>query len=366
MIFPRDPFWCSWKSRVKTLNLGWQGCERPRPHVEVNRLRRTWPSAPPTSDHRYVLKLAALTLAVFCCDHGRSADVNVDVVELPSLRIEGRLAQAHTQGLELVDGKYYVTARRDDVAPKQALLLRTGPTRTDWDVWDITPPRPACAEATLDHPGGMQSDGRRLWIPLAESKRNGRSLIRAFSLADLKAGSQLKPVVEFPVNDHIGALAVSIERGELFGANWDTEKVYVWDLKGNQRRILSGDELKARALGVVTGIEARTGVAVQDWKIVGDRLFASGLFRPPETATASAASRLSWFERFLERDFRRWTVTLPRQDGTELANEAMAVSKGFVYFLPEDLGTSNRLFRVSLDELTKHGAPDNSQSLRAR
>jgi hypothetical protein len=75
--------------------------------------------------------------------------------------------------LEIKSGKYYVTARRDDVHPRRALLLRTDARGTDWDVWDITPVDAHGALTTLDHPGGMQSDGDRLWIPLAESKRKG-------------------------------------------------------------------------------------------------------------------------------------------------------------------------------------------------
>jgi hypothetical protein len=274
-------------------------------------------------------------------------------MRLPPLRIEGRPARAHTQGLELAGGKYYVTARRDDVHPRRALLLRTDPGTTGWDVWDITPLDAQGALTGLDHPGGMQSDGTRLWIPVAESNRNGRAMVRAFLLADLEAGRPLKPVFEFPVSGHIGSVAVSTEHGLLFGANWDTEKVYVWDLKGQLQRTLMGDELEARGLGVVAGSGGRAGVAVQDWKVVGDRLYASGLFGSHKLAGVSPASRLCWFEHFLEPDFQRRTVTLPRRDRIELAREAMAVSGGSIYFLPEDLGASNRLFRVSLAEVTR-------------
>jgi hypothetical protein len=285
--------------------------------------------------------------------HSRAEELAVDVVRLPPLRIEGQPAKAHIQGLELAGGKYYMTARRDDLRPRRALLLRTDAAATNWDVWDITPVDAQGTLTDLDHPGGMQSDGTRLWIPLAESKRNSRAIVRAFLLADLVAGRPLKPVFEFPVSDHIGAVAVSTEHGLLFGANWDTERVYVWDLNCSLQRTLTGDELEARGLGVVAGPGGRAGVAVQDWKVVGDRLYASGLFRSPKLATASPASRVCWFERFLGRDLHRQTVTLPRRDGIELAREAMAVSGGSVYLLPEDLGASNRLFRVALAELTK-------------
>ena len=302
------------------------------------------------------LRSAALGVLLLHALASRAEDLAVDVISLPPLRIQGQPAKAHTQGLELVGGKFYVTARRDDVRPRRAFLFRTTAERTQWDAWDITPVDAAHAVTGLDHPGGMQSDGTRLWIPLAESKRNGRSLIRAFPVEELVADKPLKPVLEFPVSDHIGAVAVSVERGILFGANWDTEKVYVWDLTGGLQRILDGDELKPRGLGVAAGVERREGVAVQDWKIVGDLLFASGLLRAAGSAPVSSVSRVCWFERFLEHDFQRGTVPLPRRDGTELAREAMAISAGIVYFLPEDLGPTNRLFRASLAELRERAS----------
>ncbi|MBI3852009.1 MAG: hypothetical protein HY298_17260 [Verrucomicrobia bacterium] len=281
--------------------------------------------------------------------------LKLETVALPALRINGQAARAHTQGLEIAAGKYYVTARREDVRPRRALLLRTEPAGTNWDVWDITSVDAAGKVMALDHPGGMQSDGKRLWIPVAESKRHGRSRICVFALEGMVAGKPLKPVFEFSVNDHIGALAVESGHGLVFGANWDTETVYVWDLEGRLKRTLTGAELKARDLGVVTSGEVRAGVAVQDWKVVGDRLFASGLFRAPESVKVSPKSRWISFANFLETDFQRRICFPPLQDGVELAREAMAVFDGLVYFLPEDLGARNRLFRVALADLLKRG-----------
>jgi len=299
---------------------------------------------------------AALAMLALRSHQSPAADLAVEEVRLPSLRIQRQAAKAHTQGLELVAGKYYVTARRDDVRPKRALLLRSEPASADWDVWDITPVDAQGIVTALDHPGGMQSDGARLWIPLAESKRNGRSLIRAFQLTNLVAGGQLKADFEFPVNDHIGALAITADRQLIFGANWDTERVYVWDIKGRLQRTLAGDELKVRGLGVVAGAEGRPGVAVQDWKFVGERLYASGLFRAPGSPTVATENRLISFTGFMKPDFQCQTVTVPRQKGIMLAREAMAISAGMIYFLPEDLGATNRLFRVRLPDLMQRGA----------
>jgi len=302
---------------------------------------------------RRLLALAVLTGGVV---RGEDSPVlSIEEIRLPALRIAGERARAHTQGLELVGNDYYVTARREDVRPQRAFLFRTDPSRADWDAWDITPLDAQGRVTSLDHPGGMQSDGTRLWIPLAESKRNGRSLIRSFPMTNLVSGGRLTPDFEFEVKDHIGAVAVAVERKIILGANWDTERVYVWDFQGRLQQTLTDSQLTERALGGVAGVEGRRGLAVQDWKFVGERLIASGLFRTFGAPSGATESRLLCFTEFLASNFQRQGVTLPSQKGLPLAREAMAISEGAAYFLPEDLGAANRLFRIILPESMKPG-----------
>lgn len=302
-----------------------------------------------TTPGQYLWILLATVLGH--CAHARASDPVVEAIALPPLRVHGQMAQAHTQGLELIDGHYYVTARRDDVLPKQALLLRTTPGMTHWDIWDITPANDQQTNAALDHPGGFQSDGKRLWIPLAESRRNGSSVVRVFALADMIEGQSLKAEFEFSVDDHIGALAVDVTHERVLGASWDTESVYVWNMEGELQKSLSHAALRDRSLGVSSKDKSRTGVAVQDWKFVGRQLVASGLFKGPLATTSPSKSRLVALDHVLEDNFRKRTVTLPSLSGVELANEGMVVAGGGVYFIPEDLGATNRLFRMRTAEL---------------
>jgi hypothetical protein len=269
----------------------------------------------------------------------------IEVITLPPLRIAGQPAQAHTQGLELVDGRYYVTARREDTQPRRALLLRTAPGRHDWDIWDITPPVRPNDDAVLDHPGGLQFDGRKLWIPIAESRRGGRTLICAFSLSRLKPGRTPIAANEFEVEDHIGALAVSRKDRVLIGASWDTETVRVWSHAGRLQRTLSREEQAFNRLGA----SQPHGLAVQDWKIVGQMLYASGLTRGAASNAATSRSTLLVLDRNLVTRERPREIELPPAPaGVEWAGEGAAVQGDFVYFLPEDLGASNRLFRIPL------------------
>lgn len=295
--------------------------------------------------------LLLLTLRAFGSEPG---SLRIHTIPLPPLRIAGQPAQAHTQGLELIEGTFYVTARRDDGPKKTALLLRTKAGSAGWDAWDITPLEPAGQTGSLDHPGGLQSDGRRLWIPIAESRRQGRSLIRVFPLSGITPNHPLRVEWEIPVNDHIGALAVDRGQKQVYGANWDTESVYIWDFAGTQQRVLTGTEMESRQLGRVKGTPLRDGLRVQDWKLVGNRLFASGLLREPAAPAELPESRFTCFERFATARVQRWSTVLPKHQGVELANEAMAAVDRMVYFLPEDLGESNRIFRISLVDLTRH------------
>lgn len=277
-----------------------------------------------------------------------AAQLPLESIPLPALRIDAQPARAHTQGMELHADSYYVTARREDVRPKRALLLRTTPARTDWDVWDITPLSERGEVTPLDHAGGFQSDGTRLWIPVAESKPRGRSVIRVYRISTLVPERPAQPEWEFPVQDHIGAVAVSASQQIVLGANWDTEEVYVWDLTGRLRQKLGQPERALHSLG------APAGLAVQDWKLVGDRLFASGL---RSASVSLSRSQLLVLSDFLQPEVKPEALTLPKPPLTELAREAMTVAGDWVYFLPEDLGTSNRVFRTSLKALVGKSAP---------
>ena len=89
----------------------------------------------------------------------RADGLAFETVKLPALRIDGQPARAHTQGLEVAGGKYYVTARREDTKPKRALLLRTEAAGSDWEVWDITPIDALGAVTVLDHLGECSRTG---------------------------------------------------------------------------------------------------------------------------------------------------------------------------------------------------------------
>lgn len=300
---------------------------------------------------RVVVPLLVALLA--SAGSNRAADLRQppahDRLVLPPLVLDGTPATAHTQGIEFVGDSIFVTARREDVRPNRALLLRTTLGAKAWEAWDLTPRDAQGQPTSLNHPGGFQSDGARLWIPVAESLRHGKTRIRVYSLDALGTSVEPRPVLDLPVDDHIGALAVSKDLGRVVGASWDTELVYVWTLTGKLERTLTATDLRPRDLGVSRDDPSRAGLTVQDWKFDGARLLASGLYKGDGDAMNVPRSRLIRFDRFLDPGFVKITATVPMLGDVELCHEAMGVKGGAVHVLPQDLGPTNRLYRLAAE-----------------
>lgn len=300
--------------------------------------------------HRLVAALLVFGLCDAIRPAGRARAADLERVALPALRLRGEPLTAHTQGLEIVGDALYVTARQDSPAPRRALLLKTAWNAAEWQLWELTTDKPG-----LDHPGGFQSDGERLWIPLATSRRGGASRIQAYAIAGLKPGQPPRPELEFAVADHIGALAVLPQQDLLAGAAWDTDTVYLWDRQGRLKETLRGADLRRRGLGSEPLPGEPPGLAVQDWKFVDGVLVAGGLVKPGGAA-GPALSRLLWLDGRLEH-LPTLPPLPPGPEGVELGREGMAVARDSVWFLPGDLGATNALYRTSWSAL-RHQACD--------
>ncbi len=76
------------------------------------------------------------------------------------------------------------------------------------------------------HPGGIDSDGSHLWVPVAEYRPDSSSTIHRVDLATLDAA----PV--FEVADHVGGVVVDHEEGRVVGHTWGSRRFVEWDLAG--------------------------------------------------------------------------------------------------------------------------------------
>ncbi len=83
------------------------------------------------------------------------------------------------------------------------------------------------------HPGGIDTDGRYIWVPVAEYRPHSHSIIYKIDLTSWKA------IEAFRVDDHIGDLVFNRAQNTLIGMNWDSKIIYEWNLEGKLLRKLN-------------------------------------------------------------------------------------------------------------------------------
>ena len=297
--------------------------------------------------------LFALSLVVFVpvCAQAELEFLGEDV--LPEVRVNGKVAHIHSQGLFVTEQHYWITGRLDSAKPRRALLMRFPRGRDgDAEVLDITPDslRGAAGEM-LDHPGGFDVDAEgRFWIPVSTSHRRGPTLIACYRCDEDRPLSKATLESSFRFDDHVGALCHDRDES-IFGANWDTKVVRRWRTGGkliwqqNQSDLFAAD--KAWRL------------AVQDWKWIASTeqsegeaairieglVVAGGL---DKSAAAADRAQLHWLDLSTREIVRK--LVIPQRPGVKRAmtNEGMAIRNDVLFLQPEDIGAGARVLKFSL------------------
>ena len=77
------------------------------------------------------------------------------------------------------------------------------------------------------HPGGIDFDGRYLWVPVAEYRPNSSSIIYRVDPATMTAEEV------FSFTDHIGGIVHDLEHDRLWGVSWGSRTFYTWQLSSS-------------------------------------------------------------------------------------------------------------------------------------
>ena len=85
-------------------------------------------------------------------------------------------------------------------------------------------------EGTIYHPGGIDFDGRNVWVPVAEYRPDSSAIVYRVDARTLTVTEQ------FEVDDHIGGLVLDKTSHRLVGNTWGSRRFYEWNLRGEQRR----------------------------------------------------------------------------------------------------------------------------------
>jgi hypothetical protein len=79
-------------------------------------------------------------------------------------------------------------------------------------------------EGTVYHPGGIDYDGAHIWVPVAEYRPNGRSILYRVT-PDTMTATRVAAV-----DDHIGAIVHDVATNTLHGVSWGSRRFYRWAL----------------------------------------------------------------------------------------------------------------------------------------
>ncbi|MCW2898600.1 MAG: hypothetical protein JWO67_865 [Streptosporangiaceae bacterium] len=81
-------------------------------------------------------------------------------------------------------------------------------------------------EGDMYHPGGIESDGKNIWVDVAQYRPNSSAIIYRVDATTLQVHKQ------FQVKDHIGGVVLDKVNGHLVGNNWGSRRFYEWTLDG--------------------------------------------------------------------------------------------------------------------------------------
>ena len=115
-------------------------------------------------------------------------------------------------------------------------------------------------EGTVYHPGGIDYDGKNIWVPVAEYRPNSRSIVYRVDPATMKPAE----VFRFP--DHIGGVVRNTDDNTLHGVSWGSRRFYRWTL-GADGRVTNADAPPA----TLRTLNPSHYVDYQDCKYVGGR-----------------------------------------------------------------------------------------------
>ena len=80
------------------------------------------------------------------------------------------------------------------------------------------------------HPGGIDFDGRWLWVPVAQYRPDSRAIVYRVDPHNLNATEV------FTVEDHIGGIVRDRVSDHLFGLSWGSRTLYEWTDEGDEIR----------------------------------------------------------------------------------------------------------------------------------
>ncbi len=201
-------------------------------------------------------------------------------------------------------------------------------------------------EDTIYHPGGIDYDGKDLWVPVAEYRPNSRSIVYRVDPGALRATEV------FRFSDHIGAIVHDTNRQMLAGVSWGSRRFYRWPLTRDGRVT----DLDADPATLATPNPSHY-VDYQDCKYVGNsRMLCTGVTEL-RRGSGTQPFRLGGMDLVDLADGRprhQVPILLWTDDGLDMTHNPVwieATAQGLRgYFMPEDERSTIYVYDVRTEE----------------
>ena len=144
----------------------------------------------------------------------------------------------HPQGMIKISDTFYVSSVEIKTPTKRYPQLQDGYDRDTgegaghlfkFDMGGNLITDLALGDGSAYHPGGIDYDGKSIWVPAAEYRPNSRAVIYRVDPATMKATEV------FRYGDHIGGLVHNTKNNTLHGVSWGSRRFYTWALDANGR-----------------------------------------------------------------------------------------------------------------------------------
>ena len=253
----------------------------------------------------------------------------------------------HPQGMLKVDDTFYITTVKVERRPrytrqgKQVSIMDEGAGKGYLMQFDAGGNLLKCielCEGAIFHPGGMDFDGRYIWVPITKYYPYSRSLIVR---VDVRS-HQVEKVCY--VDDSIGAIIHDTDNNILVGANWDADEFLTWQLD-------SALEVKDAELTAAERRHANTAkhLAIQDSKYIGGgKMVGFGLKNGPKGRVGGFdVIDTRTFEKLRSADIELRTPRKSIVSGNPSTIEIVG-DKMRLYFAPEDNKTSLYIYQTQI------------------
>ena len=187
-------------------------------------------------------------------------------------------------------------------------------------------------EGAIYHPGGIDYDGRYIWVPVTEYRPNSRSIVYRVDPVTMKAEEM------FRFRDSIGAIVHDTDDHSLHGVSWGSRRFYRWTLDSNSKATNA-----AVPPETLRTLNTSHYVDYQDCKYAGNhRMVCTGVTEMRQSSTAPPF-RLGGIDLVDLRDGRplhQVPLLLWTQSGLDMTHNPVwlaATATGLRgYFMPED------------------------------